>query len=270
MKRLLLTTLLTVIGCGQDLIDETPLDLTMSDSASSDGDDGPPPVLPDLLPPCHAARFDGLNAILTAPAQSYLTPTGSFTIEAWVYPTTSTGERVIAGHWGDPASGTASYVLLLDTGGHVSLKVSKTGTDTVAATTTQTVAVNQWNHVAGVFDSAAATLYAFVGGASPGTSTLSSGPHPPVPDLPLHLGRYSAATPTESPFTGFLSDVSLSSSARYTAAFTPPSSIKADASTLALYHLDESSGQNAADSSIYGNVGSLLQNAIFAVAPGCH
>src|SRR5205823_1558943 len=128
---------------------------------------------PDMAaagPRCHAVLFDGVHAMVTAPAQNYMNPPGAVTVEAWVYVTKiGPDEQVVAGHWGDVANMTASYVLVLDPMGHPSFKISKLGADeNLVATAASAVPLNKWTHVAGVFDPISQMVYAFNNGADAG------------------------------------------------------------------------------------------------------
>lgn len=88
--------------------------------------------------------------------------------------------------------------------------------------------------------------------------------------VPLHIGRYSFASPVELPFSGYIDQVRFSAKARYTAAFVPLTKFVNDMETLALYSFDELVGQTGADTSTHANVSGLQQNAMFAMPPICN
>ena len=218
---------------------------------------------------CPAVLFDGAMSLVTASAIAALNPASSITVEAWIYVTVENGEMIIAGHTGDPAQMTASYYLGVDAGGHAFFTVSVLGTLLDTATAAAAVSLNKWTHVAGVFDVAGQRVAVFMNGALSGQKNPVVGVPRSINNVPLHIGRYSAATPAVSELHGYVSEVRFSSVARYAAPFAPAGSFVNDASTIALYHLMEQMGQTAADSSTNANVGALQLNAQFANAPVC-
>jgi hypothetical protein len=68
------------------------------------------------------------------------------------------------------------------------------------------------------------------------------------------------------PIDGFISDVRISSNNRYPAEFTPENRLGADASTIALWHLDEGEGATAVDSGPNQLAGSII-GATWDLAP---
>jgi hypothetical protein len=110
-----------------------------------------------------------------------------------------------------------------------------------ARNTSITLAANTWYHIAVVYSGGTATVY--VNGA-PGASatnvgTISQGPW-------LRLGGLSGVPF----FNGRLDEIRISNVIRYSQTFTPPAApFVVDANTLALYHLDEGSGQSIGDAS---------------------
>jgi hypothetical protein len=225
-----------------------------------------------MAPPCRALQLDGVHAIVTAAPQSFHNPGGAFTVEGWIYQTARSDESVVAGHWGDTANGTASYVLSIDAMGRVVLRFSLLGSAESSVTSTAVVPLNTWTHVAGVFvpNALNASLTVYVNGTTPTTAGIGIALFPAqTSGVSLHIGRFSTASPAEKPFTGFMHDVRVSSAARFPSASPPPVRLLPDAQTIALYHFDESGGSNAADASIHGVPGALLQNAIFGVPPVC-
>ena len=119
-----------------------------------------------------------------------------------------------------------------------------------------TLRANTWAHVAVTYDGAVARVY--LDGALVGSGTigaLSSGPR-------FQLGEMT----TYPHFDGRIDEVRLSAGVRYGTSFAPPGAPFAnDASTLALYHLDEGAGQTAADAS--GNGHPLTLGATSAAEP---
>jgi YD repeat-containing protein len=84
------------------------------------------------------------------------------------------------------------------------------------------------------------TYQIFLDGAPGTAATLDAATEGPY----LHVG----GTPNYPFFAGDLDEIRLSCVARYNGSFTPPSGpFSPDGDTLALYHLNEGSGQAAAD-----------------------
>ena len=69
-------------------------------------------------------------------------------------------------------------------------------------------------------------------------------------------------------YSGWLDEVHLSNTLRYTMPFTPPSApFVADADTAALYHFDEGSGATAADASAGGSDGTIFFGGAPPIGP---
>jgi glucose/arabinose dehydrogenase len=116
-----------------------------------------------------------------------------------------------------------------------------------------TADLNVWHHVAVTRD-ASNTARMFIDGVL--RATVASAPAPTSTTAFFGIGEAGDAA-TEY-FAGLLDEIRVSSIARYTASFTPQtSSFTTDASTVALYHLDEGNGQLLIDSSGNGRDGVL-------------
>lgn len=255
----------TSSGSGGGAASSTASGAGSSTASGASGSGGMSPVDPR----CHAVLFDGLHSIVAAPAISAHNPIASFTVEAWVYPVTlPTQYGIVAGHHGG-ASGKYSYNLAIDSGGHAVFAFSADGTALVEATTSAKIALNDWSHVAGTFDAASQKIYVFLAGGSTAATPAIATKVFSIDKVPFDVGRESPMTTPENPFIGYIDEVRLSSVARYTDVFEPKPTFASDASTIALYHFDESTGQTAADSSANANTAILQQNAKFGGPPGC-
>ena len=282
---LLLGTSILASACGQqivDFLDDSGSDLSASSNDLAGlglGGDGGPGDLAfsgdlagDMAPPCRALQLDGVHAVVTAGPQSIHNVIGALTVEAWVYQTARGNEAVVAGHWGDPASGTASYVLSIDSTGHAVFRSSPLGAIGNVVKSTDVVPLATWTHVAGQLapNAFGSDLQVVVSNGTPVSAAYSLVySSASVNGVPLHVGRYSTASPTEEPFTGFLHDVRISSVVRYPSAQPPPVRLLPDGAAITLYHFDEASGSNAADASSHAIPAALLQNAQFGVPPVC-
>ena len=193
-----------------------------------------------MTPPGNALAFDGSNdyvAVSALPAANNLAPAGGFTLETWVYVTTTTIHSLVRKD-GD-------YNLYLNPGGLLSCDVWPGGLGTAALTTTTTataLVVNHWYHVAATWNGTATKLY-LNGVDVTGTSTPRTG----AANSPLQLG--GSATYGQY-LTGRLDEVRI-----YNAALTP-AQVQADmtstsaavpASLLLYYNFDQGtdSGNNA-------------------------
>lgn len=164
-----------------------------------------------------SAFFDGASSF-SASSQSWLIPDGNyaFTIDAWVYNTSVSGEQCIIAK--NNSSGYGPYYLGLIDGSYV-FKISSTGTswDISDAFLFGTAVVDRWTHVALVrsCDFFSAYQDGFLQYESPlGISTFYSG------DDDLTIG---VSQPNSDYFNGYMSYLRYSNNAAFwVAPFTPP------------------------------------------------
>jgi hypothetical protein len=128
-----------------------------------------------------------------------------------------------------------------------------------------------WHHVASSYGGGSFRLY--VDGSL--VSSMDATERVANPQGTLYLGataRYQHEFDTEQgthywpPIDGFIAEVRLSSTNRYTADFTPEPRLSADEWTLGLWHLDEGDGSVAADSSPNQLDGTII-GATWTLAP---
>lgn len=121
----------------------------------------------------------------------------------------------------------------------------------------RTVADNQWHHVA-VTRRTNGDMALFVDGQPDGSTRGAAGDASYRngrstswkwdPYIVLGAEKHDAGSDYPS-FSGWLDELRISTSVRYTTAFTPPSTpFTPDANTVALYHFDEGSGVDVGDS----------------------
>ncbi len=112
-----------------------------------------------------------------------------------------------------------------------------------------------WHHIALVYDATAGQAWAYYDGVQRCSATCAAGNS----DHPLWVGKGL----TGSPMEGAVDEMRISSIARYTDAFTPPTApFACDGNTRALWHLDEFEGATllrdacgAADNALVGYSG---------------
>ena len=174
-----------------------------------------------------ALQFDGKSAVRVEMGTRTL-PDGPYTIETWVRPAS---DDVSA----DLISKAEQSEFALNIAHNVPGTHLFAGGRYNSAIATTPIPAGQWTHTAGVFDGQSLTLY--INGKR-AASVPASGPRGLNP-LPLFLGANPDArsAPTQI-LTGDLREARLSSSARYSADFTPPQRFSRDADTVFLFHGD--------------------------------
>jgi hypothetical protein len=156
--------------------------------------------------------FDGTGDSLTIPANSvFALGTGNYTIEGWFYSLTSGTSLRGMIDFRTAATGTNGLMLRENNGGFLVYLNNAT----ILSTTTGRVA-NQWQHVALVRNGTTVTLY--VDGVLQTSVTSST-------NLTDNVMRISGFVDTQSSvytYNGFMDEIRITKYARYTAAFTPP------------------------------------------------
>ena len=153
-----------------------------------------------------SAYFDGTGDYLTSASLAAL-GTGNFTFECWCYPTSTSSFRYLFSIGGD-----SNFTLALDSGTY--RPYFYVGTTIISSSVN--LIGNQWNHVALVRAGTGAnqtTLY--VNGVSGGSATFST-------SIAAGIGYIAAQSTGSYTLTGYLSNLRLTNTAVYTAAFTPP------------------------------------------------
>lgn len=226
--------------------------------------------LPDLQapddlshPPCPALSLDGMS---NATAPPIGVAPASFTVEAWLYLSYLQGGVVAAA--ADPTSDVGPFYLTTYDGGGINWGVNGeplggNQLDNDAALTTA-----KWSHYAGVFDAGSQTVSMFLDGAQVNSATTALMELLPSP-APLFIGMLPPKAAIGFGLDGYLAELRLSSTARYSGTFVPERRFVSDDATMALYHFDEAGGSIAHDDSPNHNDATLLNNARFASPPEC-
>jgi len=199
-----------------------------------------------------ALSFDGANdSILTTSSNGGgLSGLSSFTVEFWINPvidTTQYGRRILD-IWD------STFITDVLNNGTVNTSVYINGV-AKSVLTTSSLTTNTWKHVAIVYDGSA--LKTYISGVLGGTTNSVSG-NVSTTSQPLYI-----ATPRSDEVRGILDEVRISSLARYTSTFTPPTTpFVRDSATKLLYHFDENGDDprqtgKAIDDSGNGNHGTI-------------
>jgi hypothetical protein len=169
-----------------------------------------------------AAYLSAASSLLTVPSSDdfWFSANVNFTIDAWIYLTSSGGDRVICAWWqGTPV--VLSWWFGIDVFDRLAFYYSSNGTAASFAEVTGTIALNTWTHVA--VTRQGSVLRMFINGAlSKQNNGFGSGALFQASPIPLAIGGQLGAI---NHFTGRVDELRiLKGLADYTAAFTPPSS----------------------------------------------
>lgn len=189
--------------------------------------------------PGNALSLDGADDVAQASRSIY--PDGadlrSFTVEAWIYPL-RTGRFVVTDDaydlevFYDPRAANGGL------GVEATLWAADCGSFT-ATTEYRNVVLNQWNHVAILFDASTRRLWMSINGVVSAEPTA-------VDWEALCFDsdqQFSVGGGYEDrPFAGRIDDVRVSDQPLYRVDFTPARSLNPDPSTRGLWHFDESAG----------------------------
>ena len=158
--------------------------------------------------------FDGTGDYVTSSTTAGVMGTDNFTIETWVYPTTSGTSRCIINTRTVDGSITGFY-LGLTTSQYAMFYVPGVG---AINTPQNSILADSWYHIAVVRNANIVNLY--LNGVSVGSSTIGSN----FTDTLFQIGGCPNVTGSSANyFTGYLEDFRITNGvARYTANFTPP------------------------------------------------
>ncbi len=172
-----------------------------------------------------------------------------FTLEAWIwadrYGLPSEGESVfyqeLIYKWSAGYPGQRSYFLTM-AGDKLYMAINTQGPAeySIGVISQQIVPLNQWVHVAGVYQDSELTL--FVNGTKDTEVTFASGA-PFAGTAPVFIGAAGPDSNHYQAFDGNMDEVRISDIARYTDSFVLPTSpFEFDENSLALMHFDEGAG----------------------------
>jgi len=155
----------------------------------------------------------GGSSRITTPGTSNLSATGDFTMEVWIYNSSTSDYPCLITNG---ASSNELSLYLASTASNQILRMWNNGSVTNFSTT---LPQNQWYHFALVRSGSNVKLY--VNGTADSTTRSDSGTYGWGSQSNLHIGGYP--TRTDYNFEGYLDDFRLTvGTARYTTNFTPP------------------------------------------------
>ncbi len=204
----------------------------------------------------HALDFDGTDDMIKT---DFVMPaTSAFSVEMWIYPRATTYKRLIS-NYNSSGNGVAGTIVLDTynaTNNGKAFRFFITGSATAQVSTANVLTLNQWNHVAAVFDNG--TMITFVNGfeagvGSAGFSTLQSA------GVELNIAEDFISTSAEY-FNGMIDDVRV-----WNKAITQDeimanmnSCLRGDEANLLLYYnFEEGEGDRTVDFSGNNDYGSL-------------
>jgi hypothetical protein len=159
--------------------------------------------------------FNSTANYLTVPYNSnFLWSTGARTYEAFVYVTSVTSNNAIFGLTNLSSSNT--WELYINTSSQVVFRYFAGGVQTV--TTTGTVPLNTWAHIAFVYDGTS-SITIYINGVSAGTGSKVG--TPVTDNNQLCIGRTDVGSAGNVTLSGYISNVRFTSAVVYTGAFTP-------------------------------------------------
>jgi concanavalin A-like lectin/glucanase superfamily protein len=202
-------------------------------------------------PSSGSLRFNGTNSrarFTSLPAMTV------FTVEAWVKRSADTGRRETFASNASNNYSKETFGLYIDGGGadcgnsppdQFAWGYAKVGGGFFVQCSGVSADLNAWHHIAVTRDSSS-TAQIFVDGLLRGTATATPAPTSSTGAF----GVGDAGDARTEYFAGLIDEVRISSIARYTESFVPQAAnFGTDATTVALYHFDEPSGQTLIDSS---------------------
>ena len=174
----------------------------------------------------------------------------AFTIEAWVWWDGTTSGKVY-NKW---VSALEDHQLTISSGRPIGYAWKGSSTDYIKTSgTTETLTVEDWTHLAYVYDGSETRMY--VDGVETDAESDTGDPWDSYGSA--HIGGIYRDGRQAWPMYGFIADVRISSTARYSADFTPVDYLEADSDTQAFWALDEASGSTATDGTGFGNDGAI-------------
>jgi len=201
-----------------------------------------------LLP---ARCLDAPNSgLVTVAANAALNIATNITVEAWIYMVTPASNHSIL-YKGGVTWQEGDYSFGFYNGADAKLMVRLNGVDG-QVTCDSALNAEQWYHVALTYDGSKIRIW--VDGALAKEGEFSTPIGTDSNNMAVGANFYYAP----GGFPGYLAEVRVSNTVRYTEAFTPDETLSADEYTAALYHFDDPDGDTCYDASANGLDGTVV------------
>ncbi len=225
--------------------DSADTDSADTDTDSADTDSGDTDTAIDTGVGCVALVFDDGTDSVTVPSPDNVVTESKWTVEAWIY------------YEGTPGAIFQKWMYALE---DRQLQITTDGFYGAIYMTSETPSVygvapvpeDTWTHIAMVLNGS--ELMLFQDGSLASLSGAGSSTGAGISTGDVVLGFLDRGDDIDA-MGGAIADLRLSDNARYTRPFTPATRLVSDVNTLALWALNEGSGERAADTSIHGNDG---------------
>lgn len=235
------------VALGDDCDDDAPQVHPGRTELCNGVDDDCDDTIDFTIPALHFAAFGDAVEIPHA-AELALGPSG--TMEAWVLSELPNQWGNVYNKWVD---GGEDHQLRVGDGAAYGWLVLPSGVDYIHAQSGgMAVPEGDWHHVAFVWEPGEARIY--IDGGLAGTGSADAAPANSTGAA--FIGSIARPPDSRTPVFGFIADVRLSSSTRYSVDFVPSSDLSVDADTLALWKLDEVTGSLAGEAAA-GNDGTV-------------
>ena len=174
-------------------------------------------------PEGYSYYFDGSGDYIAMPSNSTDVQLGSgdFTVEAWVYPTSSSAINEIINKW-QGNSTQSSWRFFIDTNNALQFSYRDSNGTTyvnVLSAANNSIRLNEWQHVAVTRNGSTWRLFSngIKIAEATNSGTINNGSYP------VWIGRLTDAFSADNSYTGYISDARIiKGTALYTTEFTPP------------------------------------------------
>ena len=196
-----------------------------------------------------SALFDGSgDGLVAVPAtKSDFTFDGDFTFEFWYNPVTDTGDAsaslLSAKQTSSASDPNQWFILHRNFDNKLQVSLPSAGAESFPSASSSAITNNTWNHIALARSGSTVTLY--LNGVSQGSKTNAADfGHPTNGNNEIGIGCFpDGALPFNQGGNGYIDEVRLSTTARYTSGFTPSTTpFVNDDDTVLLLHMDGTDG----------------------------
>lgn len=216
----------------------------------------------------NSLSLDGTGDYVSFVEQDTFDLAGDFTIESWIYlNNTSSAHTILAKRNQGAANPNTNYSLRVDAGGQIRFFwYNSTGALVDMSESGSSVTALSWQHIAATYDTSTNVAKIYVDGTVVSTKTAAS--DPPTNNYPFTIGASINAGNPANFFNGYIDELRISKTIRYSGSFTAPSlPFVSDSLTAALFHFDKSAGLTGVENFVSADLnhdGVLQGNATFS------